>query len=81
MGAKNSRSFIWMVVIVALLFMSSEVSAVKDLSDNTKVETAEKNGVKDHEYGASLAGIRCGKKKCCVKQSDGITSYCVECCK
>ncbi|KAI3833604.1 hypothetical protein MKX03_004501 [Papaver bracteatum] len=77
MGAKNVKSFIWMGVIVALLLMSSEVSAVKDL----QVETAEKNGVKDHEFGVSLVGIKCGKKKCCLKLSGGSTSYCIECCK
>lgn len=81
MAAKNVKDFVWLGLIVALLLVSSEVSAVKDLADNTKVETAEKNGAKDHEYEVSLAGIKCGKKKCCLFLSDGKTSYCTECCK
>ncbi|KAI3833603.1 hypothetical protein MKX03_004500 [Papaver bracteatum] len=66
MAAKNVKIFIWLGVIVALLLVSFEVSEVEDWM-TIQVETTEKNGVKDHEYGVSLASIKCGRKKCCVK--------------
>ncbi|KAI3836909.1 hypothetical protein MKW98_005242 [Papaver atlanticum] len=81
MDAKKFKVFIWLGVVVALLLMSSEVSAVKDLTEKAQVETEEKNGVKDHEYGVSLIGVNCGKKNCCVAESNRFGSYCVECCK
>ncbi|KAI3833607.1 hypothetical protein MKX03_004504 [Papaver bracteatum] len=80
MDAKFFKVFIWLGLVVALLLMSSEVSAVKDLPEKTQVETAEKNGVRDHEYGVSLIGVNCGKKSCCLAGSNRFGAYCITCC-
>ncbi|KAI3836911.1 hypothetical protein MKW98_005244 [Papaver atlanticum] len=50
--------------------MSSEVSAVKDLTEKAP-----------HEYGVSLIGDNCGKKNCCLAGSNRFGSYCVTCCR
>ncbi|KAI3994405.1 hypothetical protein MKX01_012662 [Papaver californicum] len=80
MGAKNVKVFIWLGLVVALLLMSSEVSAVKDLAEKTQVETTKKNGVKDPKYGASLIGVNCGQKNCCLTGSNRFGAYCIRCC-
>ncbi|KAI3899781.1 hypothetical protein MKW92_021896 [Papaver armeniacum] len=80
MGAKNVKVFICMGLVVSLLLMSSEVSAVKDLAEKSQVETAEKNGVQDHEYWVSLVGVNCGKKSCCLAGSNRFGAYCITCC-
>ncbi|MCL7021596.1 hypothetical protein MKW94_023785 [Papaver nudicaule] len=81
MGMKNVKVFIWLSFVVALLLMSCEVSAVKDLAEKTQVETVEKNEVKDPKYGVSLIGVQCGKKSCCAAGANRFGAYCIECCK
>ncbi|KAI3994407.1 hypothetical protein MKX01_012664 [Papaver californicum] len=86
MGAKNVKVFIWLGFVVAILLMSSEVLAVKDLAEKTCefrsfiVETTKKNGVKDPKYGASLIGVNCGKRNCCLAGSNRFCTYCITCC-
>ncbi|RZC90765.1 hypothetical protein C5167_028594 [Papaver somniferum] len=82
MGTKNVKVFIWMSLVVGLLLVSCEVSAVKDLAENTQVQTTENNGVKDRRYGVSLVGRLCGSKGCCEFAEGPRNGYvCTGCCK
>ncbi|MCL7032971.1 hypothetical protein MKW94_013904 [Papaver nudicaule] len=79
MGTKNVKLFIWLGLVVALLLVSFEVSAVKDLAEKTQVGITEKNGAKDHIYGVS--SVTCFTGCCRFGSIASNTRYlCVQCC-
>ncbi|MCL7031165.1 hypothetical protein MKW94_005021 [Papaver nudicaule] len=70
MGTKNVKVFIWLGLVVALLLISSQVSAVKNLAEKTTLQ-------KDPIYGVS--GVNCAGP-CCEHGENRFGSFCTRCC-